>query len=120
ILSSMNYNILKKSKEIDKDIRTCYITTLFYGDVRELEYADELSVEATFINNIIVSDAHFNKKKIYAWTVNREENIRNLLKTGLDGIVTDNPYFTKYVIENRNKDMLAQDIYDNFYGDNNI
>ncbi|WP_302826554.1 glycerophosphodiester phosphodiesterase family protein [Anaerofustis stercorihominis] len=120
ILSSMNYNILKKSKEIDKDIRTCYITTLFYGDVRELKYADELSVEATFINNIIVSDAHFNKKKIYAWTVNREENIRNLLKTGLDGIVTDNPHFTKYVIENRNKDMLAQDIYDNFYGDNNI
>lgn len=120
IVASMNYDILKKTKEIDKDIRTCYITTLFYGDVKELKYADELSVEATFINNIIVSDAHYNNKKIYAWTVNKEENIRNIIKTGLDGIVTDNPYYTKYVIENRNKNILAQDIYNMFYGGNEV
>ena len=120
IVASMNYDILKKTKEIDKDIRTCYITTLFYGDVKELKYADELSVEATFINNIIVSDAHYNNKKIYAWTVNKEENIRNIIRTGLDGIVTDNPYYTKYVIENRNKNILAQDIYNMFYGGNEV
>ena len=55
----------------------------------------------------MVRDIHKSGKEIYAWTVNSEADIKNLLLLDVDSIITDNPYRTKEIIFNSNDTMLS-------------
>lgn len=39
----------------------------------------------------LVADAHRRNVKVHVWTVNDEERVRQLLRIGVDGIITDRP-----------------------------
>ena len=54
----------------------------------------------------MVSGIHAKGKKIYAWTVNNEADIKNLLLLDVDGIITDDPANTKEVISNANDSII--------------
>ena len=49
---------------------------------------------------------HAKGKKIYAWTVNNEAYIKDLLLLDVDGIITDNPAETKEIILNANDSII--------------
>ena len=63
----------------------------------------------------MVNDIHAHGKKIYAWTVNKEADIKNLLLLDVDGIITDEPEAAKKIIATANdsilEDLLKRIIY---------
>lgn len=53
--------------------------------------ADALQVPRRLAVRRLVEAAHRAGKQVHAWTVNDEEEMRRLLASGVDGIVTDRP-----------------------------
>ncbi|MDD3164680.1 MAG: glycerophosphodiester phosphodiesterase family protein [Oscillospiraceae bacterium] len=91
VLSCMNYDTLKRIKELDSNIKTAYIATIAYGNYASLEAADALSLQATFLTSSAVSKAHSAGKAVYAWTVNTPAAINEMMELNVDEIITDLP-----------------------------
>lgn len=98
VVASSNYNVIKKLDAINDDIETVLIMYMALGSIDALEGVDIYSVRHNFITADMVKSAHKNGIKIYAWTVNNEKRIREMLLMGVDSIITDNPYKTKEIV----------------------
>lgn len=107
VLASSDYSVLKNVKILNPDIKTAYIVHVAFGDIGELEYADVISIRHTYVNANMVKKLHKQGKDIYAWTVNSEKTIKNLMFMDVDCIITDNPYRTKDVIYNANDTLIS-------------
>lgn len=91
IVISFSTQILKKIKELDKNIITGYL----YGPVMwkdpsklcSLCFADSLWLHYSLITTSLVSSS---KIPVYAWTVNDMDVARQLRNIGVHGIVSDN------------------------------
>lgn len=78
-----------------------------FGEFGDMEYVDIFSIRHNFISNDIVRDIHKNGKEIYAWTVNNENDIKELLLLDVDSVITDYPYETKDIIYNANDTIIS-------------
>lgn len=114
-IASMDLDTLKKVKDIAPEIDTVYITPAIYGNYYSLEYIDAFSIESSFVNKETVTLAHKYNKKIYVWTVNRENNLSKVLNLNVDGIVTDNPVFAKYLKDLGSRDLLVEGLLNYFF-----
>ena len=90
VVTSQVYSVIKKVKKTDKNIKTVYVMSVALGDITKLEYADAYSVEASYVNYKLVNNVHNKGKEIYAWTVNTEDSINNMINMNVDNIITDN------------------------------
>jgi hypothetical protein len=64
-----------------------------------------LQVPATFngltvVSPDLIADAHANKLAVHVWTVNEADDMRRLLRWGVDGIMTDRPTLLERVLAN--------------------
>jgi glycerophosphoryl diester phosphodiesterase len=71
-------------------IRTGPIVAQALGNVTSLE-GDVLSVRAELVNDRLLREAHQNRQKVFAWTVNDERQMIRLMMRGVDNILTSNP-----------------------------
>ena len=78
-----------------------------YGDIGDMEYVDAFSIQHSFISARLVRNIHKNGKEIYAWTVDKESKIKDLLFLDVDVIITNDPYRTKDIIYNANDSLLS-------------
>lgn len=99
VITSQVYEVLERVKEYDKEIETVYVMSLAYGDIAPLEAADNFSIEATSVTKKLVKRIHKKGKKLYAWTVNTEENIRKMIDLNVDNIITDDVTLAKKIID---------------------
>ena len=99
VITSQVYEVLERVKKCDKNIETVYVMSLAYGDIAPLEAADNFSIEATSVTKKLVKRIHKKGKKLYAWTVNTEENIRKMIDLNVDNIITDDITLSKQIIE---------------------
>lgn len=99
VITSQVYEVLERVKEYDKNIETVYVMSLAYGDIAPLEAADNFSIEATSVTKKLVKRIHKKGKKLYAWTVNTEENIRKMIELNVDNIITDDVTLSKEIID---------------------
>lgn len=106
MLGSQSVKALREAKELDPEISTLYIMTMAFGDFAGMQGIDAFSIKHTYISNNMVSKIHAKGKKIYAWTVNNEAYIKDLLLLDVDGIITDNPAETKEIILNANDSII--------------
>lgn len=53
--------------------------------------ADFIVVEDFSLTTTLVNRAHEEGLQVFVWTVNTEQGLRNALRTGVDGIITDRP-----------------------------
>ena len=90
VVTSQVYNVLKKIKKYDKDIKTVYVMSIAIGKITDAKYADAFSIEATNVTETQVSRVHNAGKELYAWTVNKEESINKMIDMNVDNIITDN------------------------------
>ena len=90
VVTSQVYNVLKKIKKYDKDIKTVYVMSIAIGKITDAKYADAFSIEATNVTETQVSRVHNAGKEVYAWTVNKEESINKMIDMNVDNIITDN------------------------------
>lgn len=106
IVASQSTSALREAKALDPNIQTYYIMTMAFGDFADMKDIDGFSIKHTYISNNMVSRIHAKGKKVYAWTVNYEEDIKDLLLLDVDGIITDKPSYTKEVISNANDSII--------------
>ena len=100
-VASMDYSILERVKELDPHLKTVYIAALAYGDMTELNAADAFSIEETFITPQLLAQASVLNKEVYAWTINDEKSMKRMMKLQVSGIITDNTYFTSYILNTK-------------------
>lgn len=91
VVASMSYGVLEKVKKIDDGIETVYVMRSAYGRFADLECADNFSVRNDYITPHMVETVHMQGKKIYAWTVNSRGVMEQMLRLGVDNLITDCP-----------------------------
>ena len=109
VITSQVYDVLKNVKEYAKDVHTVYVMSFAYGDILELEYADNFSIEASSINRPLVKKIHNSGKEVYAWTVNTKESIQEMIDLNVDNIITDNITLAKNLVyESKTSNLIGE------------
>lgn len=103
-IASMNYDILKEVKKLDPMIKTLYVTNNI--NYPYLEDIDDYSVLYSNITPDLVKLVHLQDKKIYAWTVDDEDNIINVLDLNVDNIITNNIDLVRDTIIKQKNDFI--------------
>ncbi|BFL48692.1 glycerophosphodiester phosphodiesterase [Lactonifactor longoviformis] len=109
-VASMDYSILERVKELDPHLKTVYIAALAYGDMTELNAADAFSIEETFITPQLLAQASVLDKEVYAWTINDEKSMKRMIKMQVNGIITDNTYYTSYILNTKGQSEWVMDL----------
>lgn len=94
IISSFNHYSIRKCLAIDSSIKTglLYDNNLFEPEkYAALVGADALHPYYKTLDEEIVKKAHKSSILINAWTVNQKEDMKYMLKLGIDGIITNYP-----------------------------
>lgn len=108
IITSSDYDILKKVKISSPKYRTGYILKFGFGHLEELEYADIICLKSSFVTRSIVTNLHKSGKEIHVWTVNDSRTIKRMVSLGVDNIITDNITLTNKVIHSNNGNSYAK------------
>lgn len=88
-VASISYDSLTKVKEYDPDITTMYDMVLAYGDISQIPDVDIYSVDEAFVTPSLTARVDGNGKRIFAWTVNENDNMIRMYLYGVGSIVTD-------------------------------
>ena len=72
-----------------------------YNEDLKLVYIDIYSIEYNSVCPELYNLAHLYNKKVYCWTVNKFFDIENVLRTNPDGVITDNIYAVKYLLNKK-------------------
>ena len=105
ILKSFSIDVLERIKILAPEIPRLYVFVLHLSDLNftidkwinftniynNPSKAKYFQAHRWFINRSAIENAHANSIKIIAWNVNTEEEIKNMLQLGVDGIETDYP-----------------------------
>ncbi|MBQ9898902.1 MAG: glycerophosphoryl diester phosphodiesterase membrane domain-containing protein [Ruminococcus sp.] len=91
-VTSFSYRLVREVKQLDPRIKTAmtanFSTATAYS---QLKYIDAVSMNYTFVNQSVVNTAHMNGKKIFVWTVDRTDDMKQMLALGVDNIITNRP-----------------------------
>lgn len=101
VITSFSELALKAVKTYNQEIKVGYILSAAYGDFYDMKNVDFFSVNAAFLSKRTIDAIHNSGKRVYAWTVNNKESIKNLTNKGVDGIITDNPVLARETIYSR-------------------
>ena len=101
VITSFSESALKAVKTYNQEIKVGYILSAAYGDFYDMKDIDFFSVNAAFLSKRTIDAIHNSGKRVYAWTVNNKESIKNLTNKGVDGIITDNPVLARETIYSR-------------------
>ncbi len=98
VISSSNYNTLRKVKELNEDIHTGLILSAVYGDFVDTEYIDFFSIRYNFASKELVTNAHRAGKEVHVWTVNTAREMERMKSLNVDVIITDHPALAREIL----------------------
>lgn len=98
VIASMSYRVLAEVKALDGEIQTVYVMRSAYGRFADLSYADNFSVRYNYVTDSMVDAVHEQGKELYAWTVNSQKLMEQMLSHGVDNLITDQPETARRVI----------------------
>lgn len=101
VITSFSNSALQAVKSYNENIKVGYILSAAYGDFYDMKNIDFFSINAAFLSKRTIDAIHNSGKRVYAWTVNNKESIKNLTNKGVDGIITDNPVLARETIYSR-------------------
>ena len=101
VVTSFDYSVIKRVKQLSNEIEVGYILSVAYGDFYSMDDVDFFSMNASFLSKQIVDAIHNSGKQVYAWTVNNATSIKNLTNKGVDNIITDDPLLARETIYSR-------------------
>jgi glycerophosphoryl diester phosphodiesterase len=90
LVTSFNYDVLQEMKRHNPQLRTGLIVAHALGDVSRLE-VEALSVRADWLSDEVLRSTHRLGKEVHVWTVNDARRMAQLMKRGVDNIITDDP-----------------------------
>ena len=94
ILGSFYHKVVKNIKKIDNEIETLSLLEGYPVDISSIikdSKCDYLGLGYGFIDKEFVSEIHKNSCKVFVWTVNRIEDIKNMYNCNVDGIISNYP-----------------------------
>lgn len=109
VIASMSYATLTKIKECNPDLETVYVIKSVYGNFANLPYADNFSIRYSYLSKKVVDAIHARGKRVYAWTLNSDEKLKNMIQIGVDNLITDYPVKArKAVFEHENSSIITK------------
>lgn len=64
---------------------------LHFSSLEDYPNVEAFGVNRRFVNKGLVDEVHALGKKIHVWTVNEEDEMKELISMGVDGIITNKP-----------------------------
>lgn len=77
--------------EIDPTITKGYCMVIAVGDLNDIEYTDNITIEETYVTPELVRAMHEKGIKVFCWTVDLDDTVQYLVSCDVDVIGTDNP-----------------------------
>ena len=100
ILTSLDYDGIRRVRAAGPGIRTGVIVTSALGDITKLE-TDVLSVSSAAVTRDLISRARRRNLEVHVWTVNDVPLMNTMLSLGADNIITDDPKLLREVLRRR-------------------
>lgn len=110
VVTSQVYSAVENVKKVDPNIKTLYVMSIAVGNINDLEYADNFSVEASNVDEELVETVHKEGKKLFVWTINTEENINKMIDLNVDNIITDDYHLAVKLVNERKNSSLIEDL----------
>lgn len=98
MITSSRYSVLEKVKQLNPNIQTGYIMSVAMGSFETMQSVDVFSIESSFVTRSLVNRIHAVGKTVAVWTVNDEDDIREMAEAGVDYVITDDVNLAKDVI----------------------
>ena len=112
LISSFSTEILEYIKQIDPKCQTAYLYPCGYfraylAVLPPIKLMKSMSCKAAHPHKLCIKDsfvkkAHENDIDVNVWTVNESEEIRKMIKAGVDGIITDCPDRVRNILNEMN------------------
>jgi len=100
VITSLNYDGLKKVEKLNPDLKTGFIIAKSIGNMFRVD-TDILSLASGIVTADVIAAARKGKKEVHVWTVNRPDNMSYFINLGVDNIITDYPAKLVAVINER-------------------
>ncbi len=84
----MENSVVTSLKKINPKLKVLYIQPYNFGNPQGA--ADGYSMEYSTLNQDFITQAHWQRQPVYAWTVNEEGIMKQAMYNHADGIITDN------------------------------
>ena len=105
-VTSQDYSTLEEVRKINPSVLTAYTSAVGIGSIESLEAADIISIQETFATYENVERIHDVGKRVFVWTVNEEETMKDLVGLNVDAILTNDPELCKAVIDQYGSDIM--------------
>jgi len=99
MIISQDASRLKRIYELDPGITKGYCMFIAIGNVEDIYYTDNVTVEETYVTPELVNRLHAQGKKVFCWTVDLDDTVQYLVSCGVDVIGTDNPTLISNALE---------------------
>ncbi|MGI9412878.1 MAG: glycerophosphodiester phosphodiesterase family protein [Hyphomicrobiales bacterium] len=100
VVSSLTHSALKEVRALDPELRKGLIVTASIGDITRLD-VDFLSLAHGRATSQMVARARRRGLGVHVWTVNRPDEMQEMIDLGVDNIITDRPDLLRAVIDER-------------------
>ncbi|MFD1040279.1 glycerophosphoryl diester phosphodiesterase membrane domain-containing protein [Virgibacillus byunsanensis] len=97
-VQSFDYELLQEIRNRNSIIKIGQILFLSAGNLASLD-VDFYTVRQTMLTERFIENARKQNREVWVWTVNVERNMKEVLKYGIDGIITDYPEKAQHVLE---------------------
>ena len=87
---SLNKDVMVELNKKEPDIDTGYVIPIQFGSFNNIA-VDFYVIEDFSFSNYLLREAKIEKKNVFVWTINDQEDMTRYLQTAVDGIITDNP-----------------------------
>lgn len=100
IVESPYYKQLRNIKRIDPNIQTLFLADYMVEDFLYLDDVDVYAVSQTYLNSYWINRIHEQGKKVFVWTLDSEDAMKQFIYLKVDNITTDDINLAKEVIAN--------------------
>ncbi len=90
---------LQRMMELDPDLTQAYCIFIGMGNLEDIEYSDNISIEESYITPELVRRLHSKGKKVFCWTVDKDDTVQYLVSCDVDVIGTDDPMLISNAVE---------------------
>jgi glycerophosphoryl diester phosphodiesterase len=108
VIQCLEYEPLLEVRKLAAEVPIGYLLSFNARRPSRLD-VDFLSVEQRRLDPTFVRQAHRHGQQVYAWTVNRAEDMRRQIDLDVDGLITDQPALARQTLdEMRNRPKLGR------------
>lgn len=105
-ITSQDYKTLEEVRKINPYVLTAYTSVVGLGEMESLDAADIISIQETFATFENVERLHRAGKRVFVWTVNEKETMKDLVSLNVDAILTNDPALCKTVVDQYGSDIM--------------